>query len=96
MGVYAEVRDFVLAHRACAGPRQAKALPANVLASTRCDERPSRCVFGDLEPQLLDGLRLLVQRLRANSPRSTTPAWRSTRLEFSRSISSRAWHSVRQ
>jgi hypothetical protein len=23
MGVYAEVRDFVLAHRACAGPRQA-------------------------------------------------------------------------
>ena len=25
MGVYAEVRDFVLAHRACAGPRQANA-----------------------------------------------------------------------
>ena len=25
MGVYAEVRDFVLAHRACAGPRHANA-----------------------------------------------------------------------
>jgi hypothetical protein len=25
MGVYAEVRDFVLAHRACVGPRQAHA-----------------------------------------------------------------------
>ena len=25
MGVYAEVRHFVLAHRACAGPRQAHA-----------------------------------------------------------------------
>jgi hypothetical protein len=25
MGVYAEVRDFVLAHRACAGPRRATA-----------------------------------------------------------------------
>ena len=73
MGVYAEVRDFVLAHRACAGPRQAKALPANVLASTSCDERSSRRVFGDLEPQLLDGLRLLVQRLRAQFPRREGP-----------------------
>ncbi len=27
MGVYAEVRDFVLAHRACAGPRHANAGP---------------------------------------------------------------------
>jgi hypothetical protein len=27
MGVYAEVRGFVLAHRACAGPRQAHADP---------------------------------------------------------------------
>ena len=25
MGVYAEVRDFVLAHRSCAGPRHANA-----------------------------------------------------------------------
>jgi hypothetical protein len=30
MGVYAEVRDFVLTHRPCAGPRQAKAGPPTV------------------------------------------------------------------
>src|SRR5260370_22754822 len=46
-----------------------EALPANVLASTRCDERPSRRVFGDLEPQLLDCLSLLVHRLHAPLPR---------------------------
>src|SRR6266478_8341777 len=46
-----------------------QALPANVLVSTRCDERPSGRVFGDLEPQLLDRLSLLVQRLHAELPR---------------------------
>ena len=30
MGVYAEVRDFVLAHRPCAGPRYAHAEPPTV------------------------------------------------------------------
>jgi hypothetical protein len=30
MGVYAEVRDFVLAHRPCAGPRHANAEPPTV------------------------------------------------------------------
>jgi hypothetical protein len=30
MGVYAEVREFVLAHRPCAGPRQANAGPPTV------------------------------------------------------------------
>jgi len=30
MGVYAEVRDFVLTHRPCAGPRQANAGPPTV------------------------------------------------------------------
>jgi hypothetical protein len=30
MGVYAEVRDFVLTHRTCAGPRQANAGPPTV------------------------------------------------------------------
>jgi hypothetical protein len=30
MGVYAEVREFVLAHRPCAGPRHADAGPPTV------------------------------------------------------------------
>ena len=30
MGVYAEVRDFVLAHRSCAGSRHAHAAPPTV------------------------------------------------------------------